>query len=131
MYFALKHLHVTCVVLSILGFTLRGVWMLSGSALLEHRLTRVLPHVVDSLLLLSAIAMALMIGQYPFVAGWVTAKVLGLLAYIVLGAVALRRGRTLALRAAAFAAALAVYAWIVSVALLKSPAGFLVYLGAH
>jgi uncharacterized membrane protein SirB2 len=131
MYFALKHLHVACVVLSILGFTLRGLWMLSGSALLEHRLTRVLPHVVDSLLLLSAIAMAVMIGQYPFVAGWVTAKVLGLLAYIVLGAVALRRGRTLALRAAAFAAALAVYAWIVSVALLKSPAGFLVFLGAH
>jgi len=131
MYFALKHLHVTCVVLSILGFALRGVWMLAGSALLEHRLTRVLPHVIDSLLLLSAIAMAAMIGQYPFVAGWLTAKVLGLLAYIVLGAVALRRGRTLALRAAALAAALTVYAWIVSVALLKSPAGFLVYLGAH
>lgn len=131
MYVALKHLHVTCVVLSILGFALRGVWMLVGSALLEHRLTRVLPHVVDSLLLLSAIAMAVMIGQYPFVAGWLTAKVLGLLAYIVLGAVALRRGRTLALRAAALAAALTVYAWIVSVALLKSPAGFLVYLGAH
>lgn len=131
MYVALKHLHVTCVVLSILGFALRGVWMLVGSALLEHRLTRVLPHVVDSLLLLSAIAMAVMIGQYPFVAGWLTAKVLGLLAYIVLGAVALRRGRTLALRAAALAAALTVYAWIVSVALLKSPAGFLVYSGAH
>lgn len=131
MYFALKYLHVTCVVLSIAGFTLRGVWMLSGSPLLGHRLTRVLPHVVNSVLLLSAIAMAVMIGQYPFVAGWVTAKVVGLLAYIVLGAIALRRGRTRTLRAVAFVAALAVYGWIVSVALLKHPAGFLVYLGAH
>ncbi len=125
MYYALKHLHVACVLLSIAGFTLRGVWMLSGSRLLQLRLTRVLPHVVDSLLLLSALAMAAMIGQYPFVAGWVTAKVIGLVVYILLGVVALRRGPTRALRGGAFLAALAVYGWIVSVALSKNPAGFL------
>ena len=58
MYYAIKHLHVTCVVLSAAGFLLRGLWMITGSALLQHRLTRVLPHVVDSLLLLSAITLA-------------------------------------------------------------------------
>lgn len=130
MYFAVKHLHVTCVVLSAAGFLLRGVWMLSGSPLLQHRLTRVLPHLVDSLLLLSALTLAVMIAQYPFVAGWVTAKVIGLLAYIGLGTVALKRGRTVAGRALAFAAALVVYAWIVSVALTKEVAGFLALAGA-
>ena len=125
MYFAIKNLHVTCVVLSATGFLLRGLWMMTGSPLLQHKLTRVLPHIVDSLLLLSAIALAVMIQQYPFSAGWVTAKVLGLLAYILLGTVALKRGRTMGARAGAFIAALLVYAWIVSVAFTKNLAGFL------
>ena len=127
MYLAVKHLHVTCVVLSAMGFLLRGAWMLSGSALLRHRLTRILPHLVDTLLLGSALVLAVMIEQYPFVAGWVTAKVFGLLGYIVLGTLALKRGRTLAIRLTAFAAAVAVYAWIVSVALTKDPAGYLAF----
>src|SRR5690606_3356805 len=116
---------VTCVVLSAAGFLLRGSWMLSGSDLLRHRLTRVLPHVVDTLLLGSAIVLAVTIGQYPFEAGWVTAKVIGLLAYILLGTIALKRGRTLSVRLAAFVAAILTYAWIVSVALTKDVVGFL------
>ncbi|WEN43221.1 Protein YchQ [Thauera sp. GDN1] len=125
MYFAIKHLHVTCVVLSATGFLLRGLWMITGSPLLRHRLTRVLPHVVDSLLLLSAITLAVMIQQYPFAADWVTAKVAGLLAYILLGTVALKRGPTVGIRVTAFVTALMVYGWIVSVALTKNLAGFL------
>lgn len=124
MYLAIKHLHVTCVVLSILGFLLRGSWMLRGSGLLRHRLTRILPHLIDTTLLASAIWLAVAIKQYPFVAPWITAKVLGLLAYIVLGAIALRRGRTLRIRLAALLAAVVVYLWIVSVALSKNAAGF-------
>lgn len=125
MYYTIKHLHVTCVVLSAAGFLLRGLWMFTGNPLLQRRLTRVLPHVIDSLLLLSAIGLATMIGQYPFAAGWVTAKVFGLIAYILLGSVALKRGRTPAVRATAFAGALMVYAWIVSIAITKNMAGFL------
>ena len=125
MYYGIKHLHVLLAVISILGFALRGVWMMSGSALLEKRLVRVLPHVVDTLLLLSAIALAVMIAQYPFVAGWVTAKVVGLVVYIALGMIALRRGRTKGIRIAAFFAAIVVFAWIASVAVSKNPAGFL------
>lgn len=125
MYYLIKNLHVTCVVLSAAGFLLRGTWMLTGNALLRHRLTRVLPHLVDSTLLLSAITLAVMIEQYPFSAGWVTAKVIGLLAYILLGTVALKRGRTRAARLAAFVGAILVYAWIVSVALSKNIAGYL------
>lgn len=125
MYYAIKNLHVTCVVLSATGFLLRGLWMMTGSSLLQHTLTRVLPHIVDTVLLSSAIVLAMMIEQYPFSAGWVTAKVIGLLAYILLGTVALKRGRTQRVRAGAFIAALLVYAWIVSVAITKNFAGFL------
>lgn len=125
MYLALKHFHITCVVLSVVGFALRGAWALAGSPLARARLTRVLPHVVDSCLLLSAIGLAWMAGQYPFVHGWLTAKIVGLLAYIGLGMLALKPGRPLALRSGAFVAALATFSWIVSVALSKNPLGWL------
>ena len=121
MYLALKHFHITCVVLSGVGFALRGGWALAGSPLARARLTRVLPHVVDSCLLLSAIGLAWMAGQYPFVHGWLTAKIVGLLAYIVLGAMALRRGRTREIRIRYFILALLAYAYIVGVALTRNP----------
>ncbi|MCK9258382.1 MAG: SirB2 family protein [Azoarcus sp.] len=125
MYQAIKNIHVTCVILSIAGFTLRGWWMLVDHRLLNHRLTRILPHVVDTVLLGSAITLAVMIEQYPLQAPWVTAKVIGLIIYILLGAVALKRGRTRGVRVAAFVSAVVVFSWIVSVALSKNVAGWL------
>jgi len=82
-YYAIKNLHITCVVLSAAGFLLRGLWMMTGNPLLQHRLTRILPHLVDTTLLLSAITLTVLIQQYPFVAGWATAKILGLIVYIL------------------------------------------------
>ena len=119
-YTLLKYLHVGCVVLSGAGFVLRGVWMLQGSSMLARRWVRVLPHVVDTVLLASAIALAVMLGQYPLVQGWLTAKLIGLVVYIALGTIALKRGRTRAVRLTAFGGALLVFAYIVAVALTKS-----------
>jgi len=120
-YLLLKHLHVTCVVLSGLSFTLRGWWMLRDSPMLGRRLTRIAPHVIDSTLLGSAITMAVMSGQYPFFQPWLTAKFFGLFAYILLGMMALKRGKTKAIRARFFILALLSYAYIVSVALTRNP----------
>lgn len=120
-YLAIKHLHVTFVVLSGLGFCLRGFWMLSGSPRLQAKLTRRLPHVVDTGLLASALVLAWMSGQYPFVQPWLTAKVIGLLAYIVFGSMALKRGRTPRIRLGFFALAILTFAYIVGVALTRNP----------
>lgn len=117
----LKVIHVGSAILSISGFTLRGVWMLQDSPLLNARVTRVLPHVVDTVLLLSAIALALRISQYPFVHAWLSAKVLALLAYIVLGSIALKHGRSRRERALAYGMALVVFLYIVGVAVTRSP----------
>jgi len=122
-YSVLKQIHVTCAVLSGVGFLLRGIWMLSASPLMGRRLTRVVPHVVDSALLGSALALALLLHQYPFRETWLTAKVLALLVYIGLGTVALKRGRTRQQRLWAWLGALAVFTYIVSVAVIKQPAG--------
>lgn len=117
----LKTLHVTCALLSISGYTLRGVLMLRDSPLLGARWVRTVPHLVDTLLLLSAVALAVNIRQYPFVHGWLTAKVLALVAYIVLGAIGLRYGATKRIRVLAFIGALAIFAYILGVALTRSP----------
>ncbi|MGH8737333.1 MAG: SirB2 family protein, partial [Burkholderiales bacterium] len=122
-FFWVKSIHVGSVCLSIAGFLARGVLMLRGSPLLKARFVRIAPHVLDTVLLASALWLCWLLGQYPFVQGWLTAKVLGLLAYIVLGTIALRRGRSRRVRAAAFAAALATVAYVVTVAIAHDPRG--------
>jgi uncharacterized membrane protein SirB2 len=129
-YLFAKSLHVGSAMLSICGFAARGVLMLRGSPLLQSRVVRVAPHVVDTVLLASAIWLAWAIGQAPFVHGWLTAKVLALVAYVVLGSLALRPGRPRGVRVAAFAAALATAAYIVAVALTRDPRGPLAWLAA-
>ena len=114
-----RAVHVACAALSIAGFAARGALMLRGSPSLQARFVRVAPHVVDTLLLASAVWLAWFLGQVPFVHGWITAKIGALLAYIVLGSIALKRGRTKAVRAMAFAAALATVSYIVWVALTR------------
>lgn len=118
-YLAIKYIHITSVVLSGSFFLLRGLWMMRESDLLRRRWVKVLPHIIDTLLLGSALIMVFWSRQYPFVQPWLTAKVLALLVYIVLGSVALKRGRTRAVRRWAFAAALATFAYIVAVALTR------------
>ena len=123
-YLLLKYFHVACVVISISGFFLRGIWMLRDSPMLDRLWVRVVPHVNDTLLLVAAIGLSIEQQQYPFVHSWVTAKVLGLLGYIGFGMFALRRGSSKAVRAGFWLASLASFAYIVSVALTKDPAGF-------
>ena len=125
MYLAVKYVHVISVVLSLTGFFLRGILMMRDSPLLAERWIRVVPHINDTVLLLAALSLAAMSGQYPFVVGWVTAKVLGVIAYIILGALALRDASTRRMRIACWLASLAVFGWIVSVALTRQPMGFL------
>ena len=117
MILLLKHLHVACVVLSISGFLVRGVWMMQESPWLQKKWVRVAPHIIDTILLVSAILLAIQIQQYPFVQNWLTAKVLALIAYIVVGAVGLKYGRTKKIRIAAWLVAIAIFLYIVLVAL--------------
>ena len=115
----LKLIHVGCAVLSISGFALRGGLMLAGSDLLNHKLVRRAPHYVDTCLLFSGIWMAINLQQYPGTSPWLTAKLVALVAYGLLGSLALR-GKTPNLRHAALASALLVVAYIFGVAFTRS-----------
>jgi uncharacterized membrane protein SirB2 len=120
-YITLKHVHFACVMLSYAGFFVRGVWMIRDPSRLRQRWVRVVPHIVDTVLLASAIALAVLLKQYPLVHPWLTAKVAGLLLYIVLGMVALRYGTTRRIRIGAWLMAQGVFAYVVAVAFTRNP----------
>ena len=120
-YLWVKYLHVTCVVLSVSLFVLRATLELMAQPWRQWRLLKVAPHVVDTVLLTSALWLAWRIGQYPFVNGWLTAKVLALLAYILLGMRALGKNTLASQRLPYFVAALLSVGYIVGVALTHSP----------
>ena len=122
-YLTLKSIHVSSVALSYLLFVTRGVWMMRDSPLLAHRAVRIAPHVVDTVLLASAVMMAVLSRQYPFEASWLTAKVLALIVYVGLGTIALKRGSTRRVRVVAWIAAQLVFAYIVVVAITRNPLG--------
>jgi uncharacterized membrane protein SirB2 len=125
-YYALiKHLHLVTVVITLALFLLRGVWMMMDSPRLQARWARIVPHINDTLLLASGIALAVLMQQYPLVHGWLTAKLFALIAYIVLGTLALKRGKTKAQRVTAWIAALLVFGYMLAVALAHDPFPFL------
>ena len=124
-YLLLKTVHVCCAIASGSGFLLRGVWMLIDSPRLQARWVRVFPHVVDTGLLATAIALATISGQYPVAQSWLSAKVIGLVAYILCGTMALKRGKTKAVRASFLVVALMIFAYIVLVAINRSPLAML------
>lgn len=128
MYLAIKHIHVTCVIVSITGFLLRGLLMMVDSPVLQERWLKWVPHANDAVLLTAAIALSVSSAQYPLVEPWLTAKIFGLIAYIVLGSIALKVGRKKQVRVAAWLAALVVIGYVASVALTRDSAGFLVWL---
>ena len=121
MFKTLTTIHLTTVAITLSGFLLRGIWMLRGSANLKRPIVRILPHVNDTILLVSAVWAGALINQYPFVNSWLTAKLIGTLVYIALGAIALTYGRTRTHRAVAFIAALAAFAYIMLVAACRNP----------
>lgn len=124
-YSLLKQLHLTTIAITLALFVLRGIWMMTASPRLQARWVRIVPHVNDTLLLISGFGLAIMLGQYPLVDGWLTAKLVALIVYIVLGTVALKRGRTKRMRIAAWVAALLVLGYIVAVAVTHNPLPFL------
>lgn len=124
-YSTLKVIHVSAVTLSFAGFFARGLGMLAGAGWIGHRAAKTLPHIVDTVLIVSALWLAWLLKLTPANAPWIAAKIIGLLVYIALGMVALRFGHSRSVRGSAWVAAMLTFVYIVSVAITKDPRGFL------
>ncbi len=116
-----KDIHVSCVIITFILFFIRGIWMIIDSDLLQRKWARRIPPVIDTILLASAIVLAVTIHQYPFVHTWLTAKVVGLFLYIGLGMLALTYGKTKTMRIGTWVTAQLCFFYIVAVAITKNP----------
>ncbi len=117
----LKYVHLGCVGASLAGFLLRGYWAFQLDPRLHHRMTRLLPHIVDTCLLLSALGMLFILKLNPFEVSWLSAKITALIAYILLGALSLKYAPGRRSQVIAFVLAIASYGYMLAVAISKSP----------
>lgn len=121
-YLLTKHIHMGAVLASGGFFLLRGLWMMQESSLLNSKFARVLPHIIDTVLLLSAIVLVVYLGGVP---AWVQVKIVALFVYVFLGVLAFRVADGYGARVLSFFLALLVFAFIISVAMSHHPEGFL------
>ena len=115
----MRFIHLALAYLTVLGFVVRAIWALTGSPVREQKLVKILPHVVDTLLLVLGVVMAYQLSMSPF-SGWLGAKLVGLLAYIGFGVVTMR-GRTRAVQLAGLVGALGSAGYIFAVAFSRNP----------
>ncbi len=120
MYMAYKHFHLLMVVLSVSFLLVRYAMSLKPAAILQTKFFKIAPHIIDTLLLISAVLLMLTLQQYPFVHAWLTEKFFAVLAYILLAVMAFR-GRTRFIRWLCFLGALGWLALAVRVAITKQP----------
>jgi uncharacterized membrane protein SirB2 len=123
---SIKLIHITCAVLTFFLFSLRGVWMLEDSPVLQHKLVRISPHVIDTCLLITGLTMALSLYAAFYTQPWLMAKLLALVLYIVIGSIALKYGKTKKIRTCALIVALVIFLYIVMVALTHSPIPYII-----
>ena len=121
MYLTIKTIHMTCAMLSLTGFLLRSYLMIIGSPLLKQRISLVLPHLIDSVFLLSGFIMAFMVNFGLFNQPWLSMKVLMLMFYLLFVGLTLSRGKTRSIRVLCFFLALGSFAYIVGIAINKTP----------
>jgi uncharacterized membrane protein SirB2 len=127
MYLIIKNIHITFATLTIIGFLLRAYWQMSGSNLYKNRATKIVPHAIDALFLATGIWLIMMLDMNPLQHPWLLAKFAAIFAYVGLGMVAFRFGRTPRIRLLAFIGALMAFAFVVGAALLKSPMSWLAF----
>ncbi len=121
LYPAVKHIHLLLIALSVIFFTVRFVFHLRGSAVLEKKFVKIAPHVIDTFLLLSGLALCFIINQFPFVDTWLTEKIGAVFAYIVLAMIAMKADRGKMFKIFAYIGAICWLIYAARIAVFKQP----------
>lgn len=122
-YLLIKHLHMTAAGLSILFFIIRAFWSVTENGMLQKKVVKIAPHIIDTVLLVCAVLLAMMLGpaaNQP----WVLTKIVLLIVYVGVGTIAIKRGRTPRSRAIAAVIAVLIFFYIVGVAIKHHPASW-------
>lgn len=125
LYLPIKNIHISLAMLSLAGFIVRGWWAIQGSALLQQRWVKITPHIVDTLLLTSAVLLMIILHQHPGNQNWILAKLIALVFYIGFGTLAIKRAPTPVSKAIFFGLAIVSFVYIIGVAIAHHPASWL------
>ncbi|MGD8925286.1 MAG: SirB2 family protein [Thioalkalispiraceae bacterium] len=117
----IKILHISFALLSITGFSYRSSLKLSNPTTLQRKWLKITPHIIDTLLLASAIYLVIASGLYPVWFNWVMAKITALILYILFGLYTLRFSKTRRQVILGFLLSLITFSYIVCVAITKQP----------
>ncbi|MBT5229798.1 MAG: SirB2 family protein [Methylococcales bacterium] len=123
-YTALKHFHLATVAITIGLFSFRAILHFLNHPLRQKTLLKILPHVNDTLLLISGISLIVSTELYPTEHTWVLAKLIAVLVYIGLGVIFFKRCQSLPSKLVGIAASFACLAYIALVAITKSAIPF-------
>lgn len=125
LYVTARDVHLTAVSLSLLFFLVRAAGVWRGAAWPMSTWARRSSMLIDSVLLLAGLTLWAVLRLDPLGRDlWLGVKLALLVAYIVLGSLALRRARTRRARAWAMAGAVACAAAMVGIAIAHHPAGW-------
>ena len=121
----IKLIHMSTAFISISFFLLRGVWVFNSSKMMSKKWVKIVPHVNDTILLITAIILAVNLQQYPFTHDWLTAKFIALLLYIIFGMFALKRAKEMKNKIIFFVFSLLTFSYIIGVALNRTANWFI------
>ena len=113
----IKLIHMSSAFISISFYLLRGIWVFNSSEMMNKKWVKIIPHVNDTILLVTAIILAVSVQQYPFTHDWLTAKFIALLLYVVFGMFALKRAKEMNNKIIFFVLSLLTFSYIIGVAL--------------
>ena len=116
----IKLIHMSTAFISISLFLLRGFWVYRDSTMMNKKWVKIVPHINDTVLLITAAILTYATQQYPFVDSWLTAKFIALIIYIILGMFALKRAKELKNKVIFFILSLLMFSYIVGVALTRT-----------
>ena len=116
-----KHLHMTVALMSVLLFTLRFVWTLKSSQQLDKKWVKILPHVVDTFLLLLGLVLMMKLALNPFEQMWLGEKLLAVVAYIFTGYYTLKLAKKRMLQVIGYLGAVGWLILVVKLAATKTP----------
>lgn len=127
-YVIIKQIHVLTVIVSFIGFFMRGMVVMSRSSQVNARWFRVVPHINDTILIVTAVVLTIYIGQYPFADAWLTAKLVALVFHVVVGAYAIKHAKTFTAQLLSWLFSIVVFVYIVGVAYTRDVYSYLSYL---
>lgn len=121
MYELVKGAHMGLALLSISGFVFRGTLALKDNEMRHQKWLKIVPHIVDSGLLIAAISLVWQLSINPLDSAWLMTKIVALIVYILLGTQVIKQRGSPRRQKTCFVLALLTFAYMVTVAMSKSP----------